>query len=506
MSNIKSKIKDTLGGEKFSASTMTALVLAVVAVVNVLLYTLVEFFGLYLYKPESDDLTISGATDALFTSAMEDGKKVTIYFCYSEDEVKNHDTGGYVYQTAKYFEERYPEFIELDYVNIITRRNKNGEIVSLSKYQTDMHGNETPIYASSVIFECGNNYRVVTDTATSAGYAPFFTLNSDGEVTSYNGEEVIAGMISWVLTSEHRNAYFTQYHGETADVAFSNLLACAGYYVNVIDLRKEEVPEDADLVVISNPTSDFEAAREGSGLRAEIDRLRTYVARGGNLYVELDPYVKALPVLEKFISDCGISFSATETESGKKIRNMIKDSRNAITTDGFTLVTNFSDDEMSQRISANVSKYSDGSVMVREASALELSGNAKPLLITSSAAVLEAGGDTVSAEGPFCVAAYSEVKTEDKVARVFVVPSIYLAVSDSLVTDGYANKDFIYSLLDEFFGAENLPYGCNAVLYDTQTLENLKMGTAKLYTALILLVPVAIAAVGTVVIVRRKSR
>ena len=144
--------------------------------------------------------------------------------------------------------------------------------------------------------------------------------------------------------------------------------------------------------------------------------------------------------------------------------------------------------------------------MVREASALELSGNAKPLLITSSAAVLEAGGDTVSAEGPFCVAAYSEVKTEDKVARVFVVPSIYLAVSDSLVTDGYANKDFIYSLLDEFFGAENLPYGCNAVLYDTQTLENLKMGTAKLYTALILLVPVAIAAVGTVVIVRRKSR
>lgn len=506
MKSIGRKIKDTLGTEKFSASTMTALVLAVVAVMNILLYTLVELFGLYLYSPESDDLSLSGATDSLFASAIEDKKKVTVYFCLSEDEVKNHDTGSYVYQTAKNLEERYPEFIELDYVNIITRRNKNGEIVSLSKYQTDMHGNETPIFGSSVIFECGNNYRVVTDTATAAGYSPFFTLDSEGEVTSYNGEEVMAAMISWVTVNEHKNAYFTQYHGETADVSFSNLLSCAGYYVDVVDLRKNEVPEDADLLVISNPTSDFESAREGSGIRAEIDRVKSYVARGGNIYVELDPYVKTLPVLEGFLSECGISFSTTETDSGKKIRNMIKDPRNAITTDGFTLVTDFSDDELSKRISDNVSKHTDGSVMVREASALELSKNAKPILVTSPAAILEAGGETVSTDGSFCVAACAEVASETASAKIFVIPSIYLAVSDSLVTDGYSNKDFVYSLLDEFFGADNLPYGCKPVLYDTQMLENLTMGTARLYTALVMLIPAGIALVGIVVVVRRKNR
>ena len=506
MKSIRKKIGDTLGAEKFSASAMTALVLAVVAVLNVLLYTLVELFGLYLYKPESDDLTLSGATDSLFASAIEDEKRVKIYFCLSEDEVKNHDTGSFVYTTAKYFEERYPEFIELDYVNIITRRNKNGEIVSLSKYQTDMQGNETPIYGSSVIFECGNNYRVVTDSATAAGYSPFFTLNSEGVVTSYNGEEVMAAMISWVTSSEHKNAYFTQYHGETADVSFSNLLSCAGYYVDVIDLRKNEVPEDADLLVISNPTSDFEAAREGSGIRAEIDRVKTYASRGGNIYVELDPYVKTLPVLEGFLSECGIGFSSTAADNGKKIRNMIKDPRNAITTDGFTLVTDFSDNELSKRISDNVSRYTNGDVMVREASALELSKNAKPLLVTSSAAVLEAGGATVSTAGSFCVAAYAEVASETATAKVFVIPSIYLAVSDSLVTDGYSNKDFVYSLLDEFFGADNLPYGCKPVIYDTQMLENLTMGVARLYTALIMLIPAAVAAVGVFVIVRRKNR
>ena len=506
MSNINKKIKSAIGTEKFSASAMTALVLAVVAVVNVILYALVQLFGLYLYKPESDDLSISGATDALFASAIAENKKVNIYFCYSEDEVKNHDTGSFVYQTAKYYEERYPGFIELDYINILTRRNKNGEIVSLSKYQTDMYGNETPIYGSSVIFECGNNYRVITDTATSAGYAPFFTLDSNGEVTSYNGEEVMAGMISWVLSSEHKSAYFTRYHGETADPAFSNLLSCAGYYVNVIDLRKEEIPDDADLLIISNPTSDFEAARAGSGIRAEIDRIKTYIERGGNLYVELDPYVKTLPVLEGLLLEFGIKFSTTETEKGGKLRNIIKDPKNAITTDGFTLVAEFSDSELSKKIEDGVSKYTTGDVMVREVSALELSGNAKPLLVSSSSAVLEAGGQTVSPSGSYCIAAYSEVTSEGGTAKVFVIPSVYLAVSDSLITNGYSNKNFIYSLLDEFFGAENLPYGCNTVLYDTQMLENLTMGTARLYTAIILLVPAAIAVAGVFVIVRRKNR
>ena len=83
---------------------------------------------------------------------------------------------------------------------------------------------------------------------------------------------------------------------------------------------------------------------------------------------------------------------------------------------------------------------------------------------------------------------------------------IYLAVSDSLVTNGYSNKDFIYSIFDEFYGAENMPYGCNFVVYSSQTLENLTMGAARLYTILVMAIPAAIAIVGAVVIVRRKNR
>lgn len=508
MKNFKSKLGKFFGGERFSSSAMTAAVLAVIIVVNVFLFIIVEAFGLYLYKEETVDLSLSGSTDTLFASAIEEGKKVKISFCMAEEDVKYHDTGALVYKTAKYFEQRYPSLVELDFINIITRRNKSGtgDLVNLSKYKTDMYGNETKIYKSSVIFECGNNYRVITDTYTTAGFAPFFTLDSSRMATSYNGEEVMAAMMSWVMAKEHKRAYFTQYHGEVADLAMHNLFASAGYYVDVIDLRKEEVPADADLLVISNPTGDFEAAREGSGIRSEIDRLKTYISRGGNLYVSLDPYVKSLPVLEGFLAERGIKFATSNTASGTAVRSMIKDPRNAITTDGFTLVTEYANNTLAKNISARVSKYTSGSVIVREASALDLSGEAKPLLVTSPSAVLEADGETVSRGGSYCVAAYTELPAENGNSKIFVIPSIYLAVSDSLITNGYSNKDFVYALFEDLYEAGNMPYGCKAVVYENQILENLTMGTARVYTAIALMIPVCIAIAGTVIIIKRKNR
>jgi hypothetical protein len=81
-----------------------------------------------------------------------------------------------------------------------------------------------------------------------------------------------------------------------------------------------------------------------------------------------------------------------------------------------------------------------------------------------------------------------------------------MTVSDALVTNGYSNKDFMYSLFDYLYGAENMPYGCQSVLYDSSVLENLTMSTANIYTAIVLAVPAIIAVFGAVVVIRRKNR
>ncbi len=502
MNNLKRKIGAAVKSDKFSQGTVTALLIAVVMAVNVFLYIIVELFGLYLYVDKRDDVSLSGNTDVLFEEAISEGRRVKISFCISDTkELEQHATGTFVYETAKYFKERYKDFIELDFINLITKVNKDGEIVDLSKYKTDENGNDQPINKGTVIFESGQNCKVLTDSG--ANFTSFYTGDSSGEPTSYNGEEIMAAAISWVLHNEHKTVYFTQYHGETPDVAFSNLLFCAGYYVDVIDLRKQYVPQSAAFVVISNPKSDFEVAREGSGIDAEIDKLELYVKNGGNLFVTLDPYVKPLPVLEGFLETLGIKFASTEDGS---VRKMVKDSRDAITTDGFTLVTSYSEEQLAKNIENKVSAYSDGRVIVREACALELSGNAKPLLLSSTASSLSAGGTTVSDTGSYCVGAYSVNTNEDKTSRVFVVPSIYLAVSDSLISNGYSNKDFVYALFDELYGAEGMPYGCRAVVYDDQTLQNLTLGKAKLYTATAMLIPAALIVVCVAVTVRRKNR
>ena len=60
--------------------------------------------------------------------------------------------------------------------------------------------------------------------------------------------------------------------------------------------------------------------------------------------------------------------------------------------------------------------------------------------------------------------------------------------------------------MEEVFGATDLPYGCKTVYYDTEKLNDLTMGTARVYTAFILAIPAALAVFGAVVILRRKNR
>jgi hypothetical protein len=83
---------------------------------------------------------------------------------------------------------------------------------------------------------------------------------------------------------------------------------------------------------------------------------------------------------------------------------------------------------------------------------------------------------------------------------------VFIIATDALVTDGYANRTFLYSVFDNLFGAEVIPYGCRTVYFANQILENLNMKTARIYTAVALAIPVAIAIAGGVVIVRRKNR
>ena len=210
---MKQRLLGFLGGRNFASGVLVAIIVAIAVFVNAIAYTLVSGLGLYFTFDSGESLSITDSARDTFDEALSDGKQIEIIFCMYEDDVKEHETGALVYKTAKLLEEKYPDFIKLDYVNAITRLDSAGKPFDFSRFATQINestGEEIKNYfsTSSVIVNCRktdgmgnetNTFRVLTDKVTASGFADFYALNGDYEAISYNGEEIFTAMCSWVI-------------------------------------------------------------------------------------------------------------------------------------------------------------------------------------------------------------------------------------------------------------------------------------------------------------------
>ena len=78
--------------------------------------------------------------------------------------------------------------------------------------------------------------------------------------------------------------------------------------------------------------------------------------------------------------------------------------------------------------------------------------------------------------------------------------------SDAIRTNGYANADFIYAVLEYSDGAR-VPLGTKVMLIETEKLEGVTRGTIRLTLAILFaVIPAAVVTVGAVIRVKRKNR
>ena len=515
------KIKDNL-----FATAITAMVIALVIVLNVVLYYLSAINGWYIANAEELDLSLSGSTEELFAEAEEKGRRVEIIFCMSREELAVNTTGKDVLATAEALEELHPDFIKLRFFNIKTLLDEDGNSVKarLEKYKTDMRGKETAIHAGAVIFSSTvtdgagfsrEDYVVLNNQLSGVPYVDFYHLDGSGYITAYVGEEVMASMVLWTLNTEHKTAYFTTGHGETVDIAFTNMLQRAGYYISEVDLLRNDKNQDgvpdynlaeAGVVVISNPTADFLKSDDVMKGK-EIETLSSYVNNyGGSLYVSLDPYAAPLKNLEEFLTGYGITVATGVDSDGRTVRNIIRESSNALPGEGgYTFVANYANNEIGAALAEKTDEYVSDQVLVKNVGALTLTGDAKPVLVTSGTASAYAGGEAVGSSGEYCVGALATKAGAGGEGKVFVTSGIYLTASEAVISDLYANRNFTYALFETVFGASTAPYGCKTVPYSTDRLD-VTMGTARLYTLLVMSIPAVLAVVGVVINKRRKNR
>lgn len=490
MRQLVARVSRAAKGYGSVTTAMIALFIAVLAVLNVVIYALATKYSWYAYTTTTYEHEIGASSEVYFSDLSTEGKTVKIRFCMQKDELEADTVFNLVHQSALQYAAKY-SFIEVDYINIYTDPDE----VTGYKYETDsetgVRKKINDINTETVIIDGDGQFMVQQMSS-------FFILDSSQSIQAYNGEEVMSSMVHWVLTDEHKSVYFTRNHGETSNLSFYNLLVCAGYTVHELDLSTSEVPPDGDLVVISNPLYDFESAAPGSGIISEIERLGSFLERGGMLYVTLDPLVTGLSHLDALLAEWGLTRQAAT----------VRDSSQALTADGLTLITRYPDSSIAKTISERIAPFDSGSVVLKSAAPIILTASAngaatEAVLSSSPSAKAYASGELVSSDGNYTVAALS---TSASGGSIFLVSSIYLSAQDAIQSNSYANGDLLYALFEAAGGA-SVPLGTSILVYDSEQLQGLAMGTVHLYTVLlVVLIPALAVIVGAVIRIRRKNR
>lgn len=472
----------------FSAAYIAAFLVALV-LLNVIINALATRYEWYFYTGEQYEHQAGGAAEALFSGAEE---PVTILFCDEEENLLADKISALAYNTARQLEEKL-DFLTVETVNIYLHPSK----VKPYRASTDENGEtkEIPITTDSIIFTSAKGHSVET-------LSTFFVLNDQEVITSYIGEERMISSIGRVLRDQKVKAAYTATHGENfADLpAFYTLLHGAGYDIQTIDLN-EDIPADVSLIVIANPRYDFNRAAEGSGAVSELDRLETFVKRGGCLLVSLDPYGKGdLSKLRAFLAECGLV--ATD--------EIIKDRENSITSDEFTLLTEFAENPSASSIKSLLGQHPDGHPITRESSRIQLPSvegySAEAILTSSPSARLFRGGEEVDDAGSYPVLARSLYTGNEEGGCVILSAGAYFTANDVLNSSTYLNRAVLFALLKDA-GASTVPLGTTALAMNSTLLEGLTMQTARLYAVLLVVVlPLALGGVGIVVLARRKFR
>jgi ABC-type uncharacterized transport system involved in gliding motility auxiliary subunit len=129
-------------------------------------------------------------------------------------------------------------------------------------------------------------------------------------INSSNEQDLTNGLIK-AITGQARKVYFTQGHGEkdtassdrTGYSTITEALKQDNFGVeSLVLITQKAVPDDATIVVIAGPTTDF--------FPPEIEALNAYVAKGGKVLVLLDPPARpgtTQPLLTRFLADWGIN-------------------------------------------------------------------------------------------------------------------------------------------------------------------------------------------------------
>lgn len=245
--------KIAFAGGSYSLA-ITAVVLAILIVVNILVSTLPATWT--AFDISSTKLYSITSNTKVVVNALE--KDITIYWVVQsekEDAVienllnKYESLSGHI-EVVKKNPDVYPTF-------------------------TSQYTEET-VPNNSLIVECGEKYRYISYNDI---YLTDFNMSTYSYDSSFDGEGAITSAIDYVVNEEQPQLYVLEGHGEAAlpDYVAEQIEKENIETVSFSLLNTGEIPEEADAILIYAPTSDISTD--------EQDMLAEYVENGGKIMV-----------------------------------------------------------------------------------------------------------------------------------------------------------------------------------------------------------------------------
>ena len=257
---------------------LTAIVLALLIVVNILVSALPT--SLTRYDMSATKLySITSNTKAVVNALTED---VTIYWIVQSG------------QEDAVIENLLDKYESLsDHITVVKR---NPDVYpTFAQQYTDEE-----VQNNSLVVECGDRSRYI-------GYDDIYLQEADlysySYNTSFDGEGAITSAIDYVVNEDQPRVYVLEGHGETElPTTFSDQVERDNMELETLSLlTADEVPEDADCVLIYGPSSDISTEEQAM--------LSDYVSGGGKLLVMAGPTEEdgALATLYGLIEPYGIT-------------------------------------------------------------------------------------------------------------------------------------------------------------------------------------------------------
>ena len=449
------------------ALSITAVVLAILVVLNVLVSALpssltkLDISATKLYS-------ITSNTKVLVNALEED---VTIYWIVQsgeEDDVIENLLSKY-------------ESLS-DHINVV---KKNPDV-----YPTfaEQYTNET-VQNNSLVVECGDRSRFI-------GYDDIYIQEADiysyTYSTSFDGEGAITSAIDYVVTDDLPQLYVLEGHGEQElPQNIKEQIEKENIETNTLSLLTvDEVPEDADAILIYEPSSDLS--------EEEIDMLYEYAEDGGKLLVIAGPTEDG--ILENLYS----LLENYDVETCEGI--VVEGNRDNYTMQPYVLLPEMSSHEITDSlIEENYypnMPISQGMIINDE------SGAVTPLLTTSSESFSKIAGydlttyekEEEDVDGPFAVALSIDCSNEGQI--VWFSSAAFLDDMYNALSSG-SNSDLAMNALSSLIGeSEAMAIRSKSLNYNYLSITD---STASLLKTLMIGVfPLTYLGVGVFVILKRR--